>query len=98
VLSLLTIVDLQQEGDSLKTTYEVHLARPWWAMPLLFGENVHVTYLGMGKAVCVCTYVRLTYAYIYSIYTVYIPYVLSGVLTVTDRYSFEKYADFICTT
>ena len=19
-------------------------ARPWWAMPLLFGENVHVTY------------------------------------------------------
>jgi hypothetical protein len=26
------------------TTYEVHPARPWWAMPLLFGENVHVTY------------------------------------------------------
>jgi hypothetical protein len=26
------------------TTYEVHLARPWWAMPLLFGEYVHVTY------------------------------------------------------
>jgi hypothetical protein len=26
------------------TTYEVHLARPWRAMPLLFGENVHVAY------------------------------------------------------
>ena len=53
----------------------------------------------MGKAVCVCTYVRLTYAYIYSIYM----YVLSGALTVTsngqyDRYSFQKYAEFSCTT
>jgi hypothetical protein len=26
------------------TTYEVDPARFWWAMPLLFGENVHVTY------------------------------------------------------
>ena len=25
------------------TTYEVHLARPWWTKPLLFGKNVHVT-------------------------------------------------------
>jgi hypothetical protein len=28
----------------LSKTYEVHPARPWWAMPLLFGEIVHVTY------------------------------------------------------
>jgi hypothetical protein len=34
----------------LSKTYEVHPARPWWAMPLLFGEIVHVTYSPKKRA------------------------------------------------